>query len=343
MTGLLKFVSCPDPNLTIKFKEVESVMLPKKMKSLLRQWDRVSLFPLCSKPLYAHIFAGIYLLFWVTLGFALCFGIVLYRDHVRLKDHQKKRELEQLQLTLSSIGENEDRIRSSLGLKGYRSTEDTRDLVSILPSTYPPLSFQIFTTTNDMIFPAQQYPLSILDEARALQGRMQELVELIRERRDLVERIPSILPVDTDKYGFSSRFGWRRSPFTGAKEFHNGLDISGKKGTPIVAPARGKVIEKGKDLYQGNYLRIDHGWGCVTIFAHLLNTVVEVDQEVDRGELIAYMGSTGRSTGPHLHYQIEVDGKVVDPFDYFIGAKENPPLEFALQMGAITPESQTAK
>jgi len=277
------------------------------------------------------------------VGFAVCFGMVLYRDYVSLKDHQKKLELEQLQFTISSIGKNEDSIRSSLGLKGYRSTEDSRVLVSIPPSTTTPLSSPIFTTTSHMITPARQQPPSILDEARALQERMQELVELIREKRDLIERIPSILPVDTGRYWFSSRFGWRRSPFTGAKEFHNGLDISGKRGTPIIAPAKGKVIEKGNDLYQGNYLRIDHGWGCVTIFGNLLSTIVDADQEMERGELIAHMGSTGHSTGPHLHYQIEVDGKVVDPFDYFIGAKENPPLEFALQMGAITPESQMEK
>jgi murein DD-endopeptidase MepM/ murein hydrolase activator NlpD len=267
----------------------------------------------------------------------------LYRDYARLKDHEKKLELEKLQLTLSSIAENENSIRSSLGLKGYRSAEDSRELVGILPSSYPPLSFPIFTTISQMSVPTHRHSPSILDEARALQERMQELAKLIREKRDLIKRVPSILPVDTERYWFSSRFGWRRSPFTGAKEFHNGLDISGKKGTPIIAPARGKVIEKGKDLYQGNYLRINHGWGCVTIFAHLLSTVVDVDQEVDRGELIAYMGSTGRSTGPHLHYQIEVNGKPVDPFDYFIGAKENPPLDFALQMGAIALEPQAAK
>jgi murein DD-endopeptidase MepM/ murein hydrolase activator NlpD len=331
------------PNLTIKFKEMESKMLPGKMKSLLRQSDRVSLFSFCSNTPYANIVAGTYLLFWFMVGFALCFGIFLYRDYARLKDHETKLELEKLKLTLSSIGENENSIRSSLGLKGSRSAEDGRVLVGIPPSTSSLLSSPIFTTTSHMIIPTQQNLPSILDEARALQERMQELAKLIREKRDLIERIPSILPVDTDRYWFSSRFGWRRSPFTGKKEFHNGLDISGKKGTPIIAPAKGKIIEKGRDAYQGNYLRIDHGWGCVTIFAHLLSTIVDVDQEADRGELIAYMGSTGRSTGPHLHYQIEVDGRPVDPFDYFIGAKENPPLEFALQMGAITLESQTEK
>jgi murein DD-endopeptidase MepM/ murein hydrolase activator NlpD len=318
-------------------------MLPGKMKSLLRQSNLVSLFSLRSKPRRAHIVTGIYLLFWFMVGFALCFGMYLYRDYSRLKDHQAQLALEKLQLTLSGIAENENSIRSSLGLQDYRVAEDGRVLVGIPPSTSPPLNSPIFTTTSHMIVPTQQDLPSILDEARALQERMQELVILIREKSDLIERIPSILPVDTDRYWFSSRFGWRRSPFTGKKEFHNGLDISGKKGTPIIAPAKGEVIEKGRDAYQGNYLRIDHGWGCVTTFAHLLSTIVDVDHEVDRGELIAYMGSTGRSTGPHLHYQIEVDGKVVDPFDYFIGAKENPPLEFAWQMGAITPESRTEK
>jgi murein DD-endopeptidase MepM/ murein hydrolase activator NlpD len=87
-------------------------------------------------------------------------------------------------------------------------------------------------------------------------------------------------------------------------------------------------------------LRIDHGWGCVTTFAHLVSDVVTLDQEVERGDLIAFMGSTGRSTGPHLHYQIEVNGKVVDPSDYIINAKDNQPLDLALQILAIPHKSQ---
>jgi murein DD-endopeptidase MepM/ murein hydrolase activator NlpD len=314
-------------------------MLLKKLGSRLEQSTYSWFLPSWSKSILTYIVAGTLLLLLAAVGSAGCFGIVHYRDYMRLKSenaslHQKKTELDKLQLTLMSIRKDEDAIRNFLGLersslvdgnlgKGGNSFSDPIQI------TYPDRS------NNELSSSTQQHPGSILDDAKALQGRMTELVEIIREKRQFIDGIPSILPVDAEKYWFSSRFGWRRSPFTDRKEFHGGLDISGKKGTRIIAPAKGRIIEKGNDPLQGHYLRIDHGWGCVTTFAHLLNTVVNLQQGVERGELIAFMGSTGRSTGPHLHYQIEVNGKVVDPFNYIINAKDNPPLDFALQMLAI--------
>jgi murein DD-endopeptidase MepM/ murein hydrolase activator NlpD len=242
--------------------------------------------------------------------------------------------LDKLQLTIRSIRKDEDAIRNFLGLEGSGLEEG--NLGKGGNSLFDPIQITYLDHShNELSSSTQQHPGSILDDAKALQGRMKELVEIVREKREFIDGIPSILPVDAEQYWFSSRFGWRLSPFTDRKEFHGGLDISGKKGTRIIAPAKGRIIEKGNDPLQGHYLRIDHGWGCVTTFAHLLSTVVNLHQEVERGELIAFMGSTGRSTGPHLHYQIEVNGKVVDPFNYIIDAKDIPPLDFALQMLAI--------
>jgi murein DD-endopeptidase MepM/ murein hydrolase activator NlpD len=248
--------------------------------------------------------------------------------------HQKKTELDKLQLTLRSIRKDEDAIRNFLGLEGSSLVEGNLGKGGNSFSAPIQITFSD-RSNNELSSSKQQHPRSILDEAQALQGRMTELVEIIREKWEFIDGIPSILPVDAEKYWFSSRFGWRRSPFTNRKEFHGGLDISSKKGTRIIAPAKGRIIAKGNDPLQGHYLRIDHGWGCVTTFAHLLSTVVTLQQEVERGELVAFMGSTGRSTGPHLHYQIEVNGKVVDPFNYIFNAKDDPPLDFALQMLAI--------
>jgi murein DD-endopeptidase MepM/ murein hydrolase activator NlpD len=253
--------------------------------------------------------------------------------------HQKKMELDELQLTLKSIGKDEDAIRNFLALDGPSLLEHNQGKGGNSFS-HPVPAIYSDPTNNQIPSSTQQYSGSTLDEAKSLQVRMMELVEIIREKREFIDRVPTILPVDAEKYWFSSRFGWRRSPFVDNKEFHGGLDISGKKGTPIIAPAKGRIIEKGYDPLQGHYLRIDHGWGCITTFAHLVSDVVTLDQELERGDLIAFMGSTGRSTGPHLHYQIEVDGKVVDPSDYIINLKDNPPLDLALQILAIPHESQ---
>jgi murein DD-endopeptidase MepM/ murein hydrolase activator NlpD len=277
--------------------------------------------------------AGALFLLLAVVGFAGCFGIVHYRDYMWLQAenahlHQKKAELDKLQLTLRSIRKDEDAIRNFLGLEGSSLVEGNlgkggNSLSAPIQRPYPERS------TNELSSSTQQHPSAILDEAQALQGSMTELVEIIREKREFIDGIPSILPVDAEKYWFSSRFGWRRSPFADRKEFHGGLDISSKKGTRIIAPAKGRIIEKGNDPLQGHYLRIDHGWGCVTTFAHLLSTVVTLDQAVERGELIAFMGSTGRSTGPHLQ------------FHYIINAKDNPPLDFALQMLALPQKPRT--
>ncbi len=120
----------------------------------------------------------------------------------------------------------------------------------------------------------------------------------------------------------SSAFGWRRSPFTGEKEFHHGVDISARRNTPIIAPGNGRVIKTGYHTYRGKYLQISHGWGRITTFAHLSKLSVSENQVVKRGQVIAYMGSTGRATGSHLHYEIEIDGEVVNPMHHILNYKK---------------------
>jgi murein DD-endopeptidase MepM/ murein hydrolase activator NlpD len=115
-----------------------------------------------------------------------------------------------------------------------------------------------------------------------LKAGLQEVVETMRGQRKTWDSTPSILPVEIDDYWFSSGFGWRRSPFTGLKEFHNGLDISSRRGTPIIAPADGKVIKKGQDKYLGKYLKIDHGGQIVTMYGHLSGFNVSPGQMVER-------------------------------------------------------------
>lgn len=140
-----------------------------------------------------------------------------------------------------------------------------------------------------------------------------DLVNGLEGKADLLASSPSIWPA---KGWLTSRYGYRVSPFTNKPQFHAGLDIAGAPGTPVIAPARGRVTFVGKRGPMGNSIVIDHGHGVRTQYGHNDTLRVKLGQVVERGEVIATLGSTGRSTGPHLHYVIEVQGRTKDPLDF---------------------------
>jgi murein DD-endopeptidase MepM/ murein hydrolase activator NlpD len=141
----------------------------------------------------------------------------------------------------------------------------------------------------------------------------EELVEGLEGKRHRLASTPSIWPTEG---WVTSGYGYRISPFTGRRSFHAGLDIASNFGTPIVAPARGRVVFAGRKGPLGKTVVIDHGFGLRTTFGHTAEMNVKRGQEIERGERIASVGSTGRSTGPHVHYAVEVKGKSVNPHNY---------------------------
>jgi murein DD-endopeptidase MepM/ murein hydrolase activator NlpD len=143
----------------------------------------------------------------------------------------------------------------------------------------------------------------------------QSLVSFLRNNKDSLLSTPSIWPV---KGYLTSSFGWRRSPTFGASRMHQGLDISNRIGTPVRAPARGSVTFSGFDGAYGICITIDHGNGIVTRYAHLSKSSVKVGDYVQRGDVIGAVGNTGRSTGPHLHYEVRVNGAPVNPMRYIL-------------------------
>lgn len=152
-------------------------------------------------------------------------------------------------------------------------------------------------------------------DVRLEEVRQQELLRALRENRDVLAATPSIWPTE----GFiSSTFGSRSSPFTSRGEFHKGLDINNRPGTPIWAPARGTVSFSGTDGAYGNCVIVQHGAGLSTRYAHMQRYVVKEGQSVQRGDLIGYIGSSGRTTGPHLHYEVRVNGVCVNPMRYIL-------------------------
>lgn len=142
-----------------------------------------------------------------------------------------------------------------------------------------------------------------------------QLWESLSERQSLLNATPSIKPAAG---WFTSRFGYRIDPFTGKPVMHAGLDIAGPPGTPIVAPADGIVSFVGYETGYGKLVSIDHGYGVVTRFAHNSQIFVEPGQKIKRREQISAIGSTGRSSGPHCHYEVRVHGVPVDPINYIL-------------------------
>jgi murein DD-endopeptidase MepM/ murein hydrolase activator NlpD len=153
-----------------------------------------------------------------------------------------------------------------------------------------------------------------------LKERLNELADLALVEKKRLDYTPSIMPVP----GYmTSRFGWRHSPFTGQRHFHRGVDVVNKLGTPIKATANGKVIFAGKKEFWGNTVWIAHRDGIVTKYGHMSEYSVKKGEQVERGELIGKIGMSGRTTGPHLHYQIEKDDKATDPMQFIIDESYN--------------------
>ena len=134
-------------------------------------------------------------------------------------------------------------------------------------------------------------------------------------------QIPFATPVNTT-VRYTSGFGKRRDPINGRTRNHNGQDLAGRPGTPILATADGTVIFAGRQSGYGNLVKIQHGFGYQTVYAHLRNIEVKQGQTVARGDLIGGMGNTGRSTGTHLHYEIRIGGTAVNPMPYMKAAKD---------------------
>lgn len=145
--------------------------------------------------------------------------------------------------------------------------------------------------------------------------KQQDLLHAMRENRETMASTPSIWP--TEGY-LTSTFGRRQSPFGPGTDFHKGIDIANRPGTLIRSPAKGVVTFSGWDGGYGNCVVINHGNNISTRYAHMQNATVKLGQAVNRGDTIGTVGNTGRSTGPHLHYEVRVGGVCVNPLRYIL-------------------------
>jgi len=155
----------------------------------------------------------------------------------------------------------------------------------------------------------------MVTESELQRELQQELANFLQERHSILASTPAIWPV---RGWVTSGFGYRVSPFTGKRTFHAGIDISSRMGTRIVAPADGVVTFRGRQGGFGKMLAINHGHGIVTRYGHLKDYKANVGQKVKRGQVIGLMGNSGRSTGPHLHYEVLLSGVPTNPRYYIL-------------------------
>jgi murein DD-endopeptidase MepM/ murein hydrolase activator NlpD len=171
--------------------------------------------------------------------------------------------------------------------------------------------------------------LDVLTKRIVVQSRsLDEIANLAEDKENLLASIPAIMPVkNEDLKRMASGYGWRTDPFTKVRKFHYGMDFTAPQGTPVYATGDA-VVERADNRSSGygKHIRLNHGYGYVSLYGHLYKYNVKVGQKVQRGDLIGFVGSTGRSQAPHVHYEIFKDGEKINPINFYYG--QLSPAEF---------------
>lgn len=165
--------------------------------------------------------------------------------------------------------------------------------------------------------------VDILTKQLVIQSKsLDEIAELAANKEELLTAIPAIQPIkNEDMTRMASGYGYRSDPFTKAKKFHYGMDFTAPRGTPVYATGNGKVVRADNRVSgYGNHIVIDHGFGYSSLYGHLYKYNVRAGQRVKRGDVIGFVGNTGRSSGPHLHYEVLKDDQRVNPMNFYYGS-----------------------
>lgn len=184
--------------------------------------------------------------------------------------------------------------------------------------------------------------MDILSKQLYIQSKsLDEIIQMAEDKEELLAAMPAIQPIrKEDLTRMASGFGWRSDPFTKARKMHKGMDFTSQKGTPIYASGNGKITRAdSRSAGFGNHIRIDHGFGYTTLYAHLSKYNVKRGQLVKRGDLIGFVGNTGRSQAPHLHYEVHKNGTAINPINFYYG--NLTPAEFEQMLIMASQEGQS--
>ena len=275
--------------------------------------------------------------FFLFLISSLLFGVIglftlLNTDVIKTpKEILQERELSNYELQFNLLGRRIEQMQAVLSNIEERDNDIYRIYfeASPIPKEQRRAGFGGVNRYNDlegynsseMIINTTKQ-IDILSKMLVVQSNsLEEIQELAERKEELLAAIPSIQPVrKEDLKRMASGFGWRIDPFTKARKKHYGMDFSAVRGTPIYATGDGKIVRAdNRSSGYGNHIRIDHGFGYVSLYAHLHKYNVRKGQKVKRGDIIGYVGNTGRSVASHLHYEIFKDGKKINPLNFYYG------------------------
>jgi murein DD-endopeptidase MepM/ murein hydrolase activator NlpD len=241
----------------------------------------------------------------------------------KLTDEIQKREsdLATIEAGFQDLLTVEDKLRTIAGLqprqlpigepgRGGKGGPEMGETLARLPDHN--ISSRIFAERRDTS------PKARLEAMAAAYDGLSEILETFEREQERLSSIPSINPVYSPDAWISSSYGYRRDPITGQRRFHDGVDIVAPRKTPVMAPADGVVSFSGWRAGMGRMIEIRHGYGYTTIFAHNDKLSAKKGDHVKRGDTISLLGSSGRSTGPHLHYEVILDGKTKNPYKHVI-------------------------
>lgn len=195
---------------------------------------------------------------------------------------------------------------------------------------------------NSQLIAETNKRLDILEKAIVVQSKsLDEIAKLAEDKEKFLEAIPAIQPVNNISLTrVASGYGFRTDPFTKVRKFHFGMDFTAPRGTPVYATGDGIVKRADNSATgYGKHIRIDHGFGYVSLYAHLFKYNVRVNQRVKRGDLIGFVGSTGRSEAPHLHYEIFKDGIRINPINFYYGNLSAEEFDKLLEKASLENQS----
>lgn len=297
------------------------------------------------------IFAQIFSYLLTGIGFAATTIYVAYNFFDSPKEKLLKREIEILKTEYNLLQNKISKLQVALNELQERDRNIYRVILEAdpLPSDIRSAGFG-GKVTNEWeglmsadIIKQTQLKLQQISKQFYIQSKsFDEIAELAKNKSDLLASIPAIIPIQVKdlKRQVTSGFGWRIHPIYKTQEFHPGLDFPSNQGTPVYATGNGKVEFANFDNSgYGLHIIINHGFGYQTLYAHLSKISVKVGEKVKRGQLIGYVGSTGLSTAPHLHYEVIKNNEKVNPINYiFSGISEE---EYAILVERANQSTQS--
>ncbi|MGA3280060.1 MAG: peptidoglycan DD-metalloendopeptidase family protein [Smithella sp.] len=236
---------------------------------------------------------------------------------LRAQTKEQSEQFKDLAMRIDEFASRMEELRQTdkkIRVLAYETSKDKKLPLGIGGSDHETRIKDLLNQDHDKLITGMHKGIEKLNEdAKDREKSFDELLAFLHEQKSILASTPSIWPVTG---WITSEFGIRQSPFSSGLEFHKGLDISTRFGKEVVAPADGLVVTSAFDPSDGNYIKIDHGHGLATGFAHLSRMAVKQGVRVKKGQIIGYVGDTGRSTGSHLHYAVFVNNIPVNPKRY---------------------------